>query len=181
MREGLKNCNNCGVAKPLVEFSTDRSNKDGKCRICKICGSEKSREYLKNNRKRVVETKRRYLEKNRQSIYATHKACRERKKEAYKATEKAIRVRTRLKVIEAYGGRCTCCGESQPEFLCIDHIYGGGNEQRRTGLIATRFYRFLIKNNFPKDTYQLLCHNCNLAKGFYGECPHNRRKEKQAA
>lgn len=181
MSEGFKTCNTCNTPKLLSEFSTDRAKKDGKRGSCKPCENTKAREYLKNNHSRVIETKKHYAQKNRPAIYAKHKAYRERNLEAYKATEKAIRVRVRLKVIEGYGGRCTCCGETQVEFLCIDHVNGGGNEQRRKGLTATRFYRFLIKNNFPKDAYQLLCHNCNLAKGFYGECPHNRRKEKQAA
>jgi hypothetical protein len=30
-------------------------------------------------------------------------------------------------------------------------------------------------NEFP-DGFQVLCHNCNLAKGYYGECPHNSLK-----
>jgi hypothetical protein len=29
---------------------------------------------------------------------------------------------------------------------------------------------------YPKDRYQLLCHNCNMAKGFYGLCPHQEQK-----
>ena len=32
-------------------------------------------------------------------------------------------------------------------------------------------YRWLIKHKFPSGI-QILCHNCNLAKGYYGSCPH---------
>ena len=32
-------------------------------------------------------------------------------------------------------------------------------------------YRWLIKHKFPPGI-QVLCHNCNLAKGYYGACPH---------
>lgn len=32
-----------------------------------------------------------------------------------------------------------------------------------------------IKQNFPKDEYQLLCMNCNFAKGLYSGCPHQRQ------
>ena len=31
-----------------------------------------------------------------------------------------------------------------------------------------------IKNNFPKG-FQILCHNCNIAKGHYGKCPHEKK------
>lgn len=34
------------------------------------------------------------------------------------------------------------------------------------------FYRWLKNNGFPKKDFQLLCFNCNCAKGFFGMCPH---------
>ena len=73
---------------------------------------------------------------------------------------------------------CVCCGESYYEFLAVDHIEGGGNSHRKS-LSKTNsvhygdLYNWLIKNNFPKG-FQILCHNCNLAKGFYGSCPHKK-------
>ena len=33
--------------------------------------------------------------------------------------------------------------------------------------------KWIIENNFPKG-FQILCHNCNVAKGLYGECPHEK-------
>ena len=33
--------------------------------------------------------------------------------------------------------------------------------------------QWIKKNNFPKG-FQILCHNCNVAKGIYGECPHEK-------
>jgi hypothetical protein len=32
---------------------------------------------------------------------------------------------------------------------------------------------------FPKDLYQLLCHNCNQAKAWYGACPHQLKREEE--
>lgn len=34
---------------------------------------------------------------------------------------------------------------------------------------------WIIKNKFPKK-FQLLCHNCNQAIGYYGSCPHRSVK-----
>jgi hypothetical protein len=69
---------------------------------------------------------------------------------------------------------CNCCGEEEIKFLSIDHIEGGGNKHRREihgkskgGNIG----HWLRNNNYPEG-FQVLCHNCNMAKGFYGECPH---------
>lgn len=74
-------------------------------------------------------------------------------------------------VIDAYGSVCACCGEACIEFLCIDHINGGGTKERKTGLKGSAFYVYLIKNNFPSG-HRVLCHNCNFSIGIYGYCPH---------
>ncbi len=80
------------------------------------------------------------------------------------------------KVVDEYGGKCVCCGESTIEFLTIDHINNNGAQIRKETKQGTggKLYRWLIKNNFPKDNYQLLCYNCNCAKGFFGYCPHQK-------
>jgi len=85
--------------------------------------------------------------------------------------------RLREEVIEAYGHKCACpgCTVTKFEFLAVDHIHGGGKahrEQISSGKCGTKFYRWLRDKGFPKDEFQLLCHNCNCAKGFYGKCPH---------
>lgn len=98
--------------------------------------------------------------------------------EYYRRVAKEIRI----EVIAAYGGKCACCGESTYEFLGIDHIHGGGvKERKETKRRGKQFYAWLKRQGFPKDKYQLLCHNCNLAKGFYGECPHQRGERIRAA
>ncbi len=84
----------------------------------------------------------------------------------------------RIKCLNAYGGnppKCACCKENKYEFLCIDHIKGGGRKHRKKlGFGGQVLYRWLVKYNFPKG-FQVLCHNCNLAKGFYGKCPHKNK------
>jgi hypothetical protein len=45
-----------------------------------------------------------------------------------------------------------------------------------TGLRGgVRFYSWLRRNNYPEG-YQVLCFNCNIAKGLYGVCPHQAAK-----
>ena len=61
-----------------------------------------------------------------------------------------------------YGNCCNICGEEDYIVLTIDHInQDGASHRKKIGLNAgTTFYRWLIKNNFPKG-YRLLCRNCN--------------------
>lgn len=82
----------------------------------------------------------------------------------------------RDEVFAAYGGyRCACpgCDVTQPEFLQIDHIDGGGYEHRKKIGSGHALYHWLKKNNFPEG-FRVLCANCNSARGFYGYCPHNK-------
>lgn len=92
---------------------------------------------------------------------------------------KRLRQELRLEALTHYSGgipRCACCGESTLEFLCIDHINGGGNKHRKElgNAKSKNFARWLKHNNYPAG-FQTLCHNCNMAKGFYGACPHKER------
>ena len=74
-------------------------------------------------------------------------------------------------VVHHYGGKCACCGESNLFFLCVDHINNDGNIHRKSVPGGSKFYHWIIKNNFP-DYLQILCYNCNNGKRFNGTCPH---------
>lgn len=63
--------------------------------------------------------------------------------------------------------------------LTIDHVNGGGN-QHREHLAAFRvngrassqeFYRAVREAGYPEGQYQVLCYNCQAAKGPTGVCP----------
>lgn len=79
-------------------------------------------------------------------------------------------------VIEAYGGCCSCCGETAYEFLTIDHINKDGKKHRESlGSSTKTFYLYLRNNGYPKDRFRLMCMNCNWAIGIYGFCPHDTK------
>lgn len=80
--------------------------------------------------------------------------------------------RLKSRVITEYGGKCICCGESEPLFLTIDHINGNGNVQRKNSK-TRRIYNWLEKHRYPKNEYRLLCYNCNCGRQINnGVCPH---------
>lgn len=75
-------------------------------------------------------------------------------------------------VIEHYGSKCDCCGESNVEFLAIDHIHGNGNKHRKDENIQN-LAKWIVSKKFP-DGFRLLCHNCNFSIGVFGYCPHQK-------
>lgn len=94
-------------------------------------------------------------------------------KQKYINQAREYRWKLKRQTLKSYGGKCACCGEKQIEFLAIDHVNGGGNKERRKNrtIQSHKFYFWLRKRNFPKG-YQVLCHNCNMAKSHFGGCPH---------
>ena len=110
----------------------------------------------------------------------------------HKTRAKNTRDDARLKILEAYSKRisnsnvpcCNCCGEkSYLEFLALDHITGRKQMDSEPNLTKLGYSSklkglplnvWIIKNDYP-DGFQILCHNCNNAKGFYGKCPHEMK------
>ncbi len=93
-----------------------------------------------------------------------------------RGNESGCRTRKKVKnmAFAAYGGYiCNCCGETEPDFMEIDHVYNNGNEMRKTVHgHGTTFYKWLKRNGYP-DGFQILCSNCNKGKHRNGgTCPH---------
>jgi hypothetical protein len=136
----------CGW-KERCQFYKDRTRHDGLTQYCKSCvlGRSKIR-YNKNPDK-----------------YASKSHIYYRK--------------IKLEAMSHYGGVCQCCSEDRLDFLTLDHINQDGAEHRRkmdfnhTGT-GFNFYLWLRKSNWPDLGLQVLCHNCNGARGSNGVCPH---------
>lgn len=96
--------------------------------------------------------------------------------ERVRANGIAAKNRMRQQCLEHYGGtppRCACCGEGTPEFLALDHIDGNGRRHRAEVGHGSQLYYWIVREGFP-PMFQILCHNCNSARQFYGVCPHQR-------
>jgi len=82
---------------------------------------------------------------------------------------------TKDKVFAHYGGYiCACCGETEEAFLSIDHINDDGASHRKTAGSGSRFYWWVVRNNFPPGL-QVLCWNCQWGKRKFGTCPHQHK------
>ncbi len=104
-------------------------------------------------------------------LYQYNKKWAKENPDYYRSYAKEYARKKRREAIDHYGAVCVCCGESHYEFLCIDHINGGGNKHRKEIGEGNNLPRWLIKNKFPSN-FQILCANCNQAKGANGICPH---------
>ena len=81
----------------------------------------------------------------------------------------------RKRVLDMYGHTCVCCSVIGDGFLALDHVHNDGKEHR-----ALRgkhgVYRDAVAEYRP-DRFQILCHNCNIAKSNNGGvCPHTLAK-----
>jgi len=186
----MKKCSRCKEIKDESEFTNNKANKNGLSPYCKSCLKKYSIEYYKKKQYIQKEKARKYYIAHREEILKRNKVCRPklreynknwRKKNHEKCNEQVKKRRKKLKIdiFNVYGGcKCVCCGETLLEFLSIDHINGGGNLERKNNRIrgGVGTYEWLKKNNYPSG-YQVLCHNCNQAKGYFGYCPHQKIKE----
>lgn len=120
----------------------------------------RSREWHKAHHEKVIEYSHTYHEKHK-----------EEEREKSKIRRDAIR----MKVLVHYSDNppfCACCSENKTEFLCLDHINGGGEQQRKQIGQGAKIYNWIIRNNFPVG-FRVLCANCNQSYGHYGYCPHS--------
>ena len=78
----------------------------------------------------------------------------------------------RQEVLDAYGAKCICCGETEKGFLTLDHVNGRKNVQPK----GTGAYFEAKKGGYP-PTFQILCFNCNLGRELRPQriCPHQEK------
>jgi transposase-like protein len=122
-------------------------------RLCKSCSNERNKEWKKKN----PEQAKIHWKKHHAKVMA--------EKPTYlRDWHRVEHAKRRLEMVSAYGGKCQRCGIDDPVVLDIDHIKNDGGKQRSNGFYGWRLYRWLRKNGWPKDNYQLLCRNCNWKK-----------------
>ena len=141
---------------------------------------KKLRQWETDNPEKVKAYKKKWTDKNKEKIKIKDELYRKNNPIKVRKWDKDAKIRRRLKVLNYYGGtppKCKCCGEDEIKFLSVDHINNDGAEHRKKTNIrgGNNAHKWIIKNKFP-PIFQILCYNCNCAKGFFGECPHSQRR-----
>lgn len=175
-----KICSGCNEEKSYRNFHKSKNSSDGYRFKCRVCINLKRRNtLLKKKNEGFIPT---YIKiglslsddlvgVSRQKAY--HKEYRLLYKEKIKLKKQQDLIDAKLEGIARYGGKCSCCGELEIEFLTLEHLYGRELNDSKTGKAA---WLKVKREKFP-DKYTVLCFNCNCAKGIHGSCPHTWSKD----
>jgi hypothetical protein len=143
---------------PLYKEKTSANLKRYRERHLELCKARRKADYYKNKERDLLA---------HAEYVKTHK-------EQILADMKRHRTKIVLDVINAYGGKCACCGETNLMFLTLDHVNNDGKEYRKHSKDRYKEYRRAIEDNYP-DNLQVLCYNCNCGKSRNGGiCPHKQ-------
>lgn len=150
-----------------------------------------TQEWSQRNPEKVKEKGRVYRRKNRGRLRAKHiawSAANAEKVRADKARWQAANAEKtrassvqyyralRATMIDAYGGVCSCCGETEEIFLTLartDDESGAGRPG--PGRMSAALLRQLRDAEWPRAGFRLLCRNCQHAVSMLGACPHGKR------
>jgi len=90
--------------------------------------------------------------------------------EAVKTKQREYNREMKIAAVAAYGGACSCCGETRFELV---NIASEGGVQFRKKLGCRNLYVWLKQNGYPSGFY-VRCMNCNFSLTQYGYCPHQQ-------
>lgn len=162
----MKLCPKCNTNKNESEFikvKKPRWKGDEYSSWCRVCNNKRARDYyFKHKERELLRHKKRWANYSTEDKLAKLEIIRK------------YYLEKRLVVLKYYGNKCACCGETTREFLEIDHKNNDGSAHRKT-LKGRNIIVWIIENNYP-DMFQILCSNCNMSKGRWGYCPHNKKK-----
>ena len=78
-------------------------------------------------------------------------------------------------IIKLMGGKCKCCGETDPIYFHFDHVHNDGHIDRKNGNNRIGLQKYLT----TPEKYQLLCANCNHAKRMNGGKIYKPKKKRK--
>ena len=184
----LRQCSHCDRDLPRDAFyAATLARNEGPCKECVKAQVTRYYEKLKTNHL-CFGCKSKKVSEKHTLCPACRKVWRDRYHQNGDRNRQLSRERhfkDKVAAFEAYGGAiCKCCGETGFDFLSIDHINGDGAAHRKEiagnrkssyqTCAGHQTYQWLRVNNYPPG-FQVLCMNCNFAKGHFGECPHQRK------
>jgi len=147
-----KICARCKIAKKLSLFYRNCKSKDLATSRCIKCIKEvHKKDYAENKAKFKVWSKNSYI-----------KNFRTRQKWNAEKYRKSL-----ANLLEILGNRCVKCGITDKRILQLDHVNGGGSQDRRNNSTGYLYYQKIADSILKGNKgFQLLCANCNLVAGI---------------
>lgn len=128
-------------------------------------GRETSRRWYEKHKDEVIARAKSYVQTHREQRRISSLRYYYKHREQVRAYGRRFSQQRKVEVLTHYGnGKCACveCSFDNIKALTIDHIDGGGNEQRKK-VGQKNLYNWLKSQDFPKG-YQTLCMNCQFIK-----------------
>ena len=124
---------------------------------------DKIRKYRKDNADKVRAWKKKYRDKNKEMCKKYYTENKIRIKDSQKKNYHKLRVEA-IKHYSKETMKCGACPINDIDVLVLDHIHGGGSEDRKNNRgSGASLYRALRNENYPPE-FQVLCRNCNWKK-----------------
>ena len=168
--ENTRVCLRCGPQSIDLFYAFKTTNRHGngeKVRYnCKKCWKDKRKKQYQDDPQKNNEQVNKWRQANKDRAREIVKRSYEKNKDSFLAEAKKTRADHKLEAILHYSPECQCqtCPESNPLFLVIDHIDGGGTQHRKEVGNGDKFYSWLRMNGYPEG-YRVLCNNCNFKFG----------------
>lgn len=174
----MRKCKKCETVKSLECFEVYQPSKGWRRHECRECVKVRVNHWTSQSKLRIKEMASSVPLKDE----AARKAASEKaaawnraNPERHAANSLAHYYRLQYAAIMAYGGYvCSCCGETEPMFLSLDHVNNDGKQHRaKLGTLGgAKFYKGLRDRGYPEG-FTVLCMNCNQGRHRNGGvCPH---------
>lgn len=118
-----KKCSKCKIEKPICDFGNRTKSNDGKRSCCKICDSEYTKRWRKNNKEKVKLQKQKYLKKYSQKNLDRGRKYRENNQEKNLARIKNWRENNKEYSINYYQENKSKITKQQSERKKIDILF----------------------------------------------------------
>jgi len=174
----MKTCSRCKTDQDEREFHKNKNALASWCKSCQKLANQrcKNKDIKRFRERKLVASKKWRANNYKKSLEISRRSYR---KNYHKYRDKVVeyhRIRhaqLRNEVLEVYGKRCVCCGETAAPFLTLEHKNGSGNTHRKL-VGKSGVYADLKRRGWPKNDYAILCMNCNWATRNGEVCPHKQ-------
>jgi hypothetical protein len=144
---------------------------------------QREAEYREEHQEHIQERNKQYKQEHHDEELARHYKWREEHYEEYLEDQvqrtNARRNKLREQILDILGRKCVRCGyDADVRALQIDHVNGGGSQERKKLVYGIPYYRRILESvQTNSGEFQVLCANCNVIKRME-EQEHGKRRKR---